>query len=406
MPPTTHARASASKADMWCLCPGALAFCEANKDKIVKRSSPDADLGKIQHSWNEKLVLGEVQLEDIPEQHRQWAELWGNVISDLEMAHPHSQAFVEARVPLPYSPEEEGTVDFALVSDSAIHIRDYKHGVGVPVSAEFNRQLSIYAWAFIVEKEKEMMYDWGPATLVTVGIHQPRYHGEEALKVWTTTKAELLDFCENEIQPAYDKVESGDTTLNPTEKGCRWCPASQNRFCKVKAEADFGDFPEGANPLKDFEDLDLPEPDTLTDEQLVGMFAHKKRIEEFLNGLESYMTARHYDGKPLSGTKLVMGRKGNRKITSEEEMRRILRNQRFKMDDYTTTHLLSLTDLEEVPDIKEALDTKPRFKNIFYGLIERSPAKRVLAMATDKRDAVDPVDALPAEFTNLDETEE
>lgn len=83
---------------------------------------------------------------------------------------------VEKRVPLenyiPNLPDEEpaaGTADCVLIGSGELHIIDFKYGKGVPVSAEANYQLSLYALG--VYDAYKILY---PVETVYLHIVQPR----------------------------------------------------------------------------------------------------------------------------------------------------------------------------------------------------------------------------------------
>lgn len=400
--PTEHAAVNASGAHCWAHCTASPALVKANKHRIVDNGSDYSRLGTTQHSWNEKLLREEVTLEEIPSEHRPWAEMWREHLWTL-MDGP-GEPYIEAQVPLFYALDDKpGTMDFGWVSEQRITIRDYKHGEGQPVSPEFNEQLAIYAQSLITHLHNEGLHSFAPETVVDIGIVQPRYRGEDAIKVWITSVAELAEFCASVITPAVEIIRAGEQiTYAPSVDVCRFCKAKE--FCTARATA-FEALPSSLNPLEVFTDLDAPEVDTLTDEQLASIYRNGKQITKFIADVEAYLTNAVLDGRQIEGTKLVMGREGNRKYVDQEKAEKTFRNWGLKFEDFSDRVMHSPAKMEKHPVVKSKMENT-RSANIFQGLLERAPAKRVLALIEDKRPAVDATDPLPAEFTDLDVVDE
>src|SRR4029079_12509676 len=114
---------------------------------------------------------------------------------------PDSIRMVESKIPLFYSPDENGTVDYLYArvglngEIEEIFIRDLKFGSGVPVDAEENTQLAIYAWSVILLLAN-LLGDIPGHVPVSIGIHQPRYRDDENVKLWHTSVGELEAFCD------------------------------------------------------------------------------------------------------------------------------------------------------------------------------------------------------------------
>ena len=92
-----------------------------------------------------------------------------------------------------YVPEGFGTSDAIIISDGLMDVVDLKYGKGVPVSAEGNPQMKLYAlgcylalsWAYEI-------------STIRMNIFQPRL---DNISTVTITRAELLDWAENELNP-------------------------------------------------------------------------------------------------------------------------------------------------------------------------------------------------------------
>ena len=87
-----------------------------------------------------------------------------------------------------------GTGDCVIVSDGLLHIIDYKHGLGVLVSAEKNSQLSCYALGAL--DLFDGIYDIAQVSLT---IYQPR---RENVSTYTMSREELLAWAKTVLAPA------------------------------------------------------------------------------------------------------------------------------------------------------------------------------------------------------------
>ena len=139
------------------------------------------------------------------------------------------KVYVEKRVAI--NEDVWGTGDFIAwhPATRTLYVRDLKYGAGVPVSAERNIQLRIYALASLLTMKF-------PATTVSIGIVQPRYdHPDGFVRSIDFDTADLLDL-HADVEDAVALTKTAeqakgskgwdDTFLVPSEKGCRWCQAS------------------------------------------------------------------------------------------------------------------------------------------------------------------------------------
>lgn len=361
---------------------------EGGKDSIYSIEGTEA------HDWASKVLLGQCKPEKVPANFRPHIKAYVEACMQCEEgAGKSSQRLVEAKVPLFYSPEENGTVDYAFLKKNkkgtpvAIYIRDLKYGQGVPVDAEENTQLAIYAQSLI--EESEQFFDDLPAHLpVSIGIHQPRYEGDENLKLWEISVGELRDFC-NEIgnvalmiQHAADPSHRQQISLQfaPSYDNCQFCPAKA--ICKARAEDAFSDM----MSLDDLDSIDdtLSAPmESLPIQTLVSLFAKKKQIVSFLEGTEEYLTALANAGNKAPGTKLVKGRDGNRAWRDEGEAATVL--ETYLGEDAWERKLASPAKVEKA---LKPLVSKPTVEMIMTNHTQRSEGRPVLALESDKREEI------------------
>jgi hypothetical protein len=151
------------------------------------------------------------------------------------------KVFTETKVAI--NQDVYGTADFIAwrAEASTLHIRDLKYGSGVAVDVGRNRQLRIYALAALITMKL-------PATTVSVGIVQPRYdHPDGAIRIVDFDVSDLVDLHADVAdatqnvalaRQAFGSKGWDQKFLVPSEKGCRWCPASAKcPMLKQKAQS-------------------------------------------------------------------------------------------------------------------------------------------------------------------------
>lgn len=391
----THHKLGPSSSKRWTECTASIAYIEANTHRLPLSGSVYADEGTKAHEYGELALTNRLDLRTLPDEFRQ--PVTDYVVAVRKLMTPHSWVGIERVVPLFYNaedPEATGTVDAIVVQTApalAVHVRDYKHGAGVLVKSEFNKQLAIYAYSAVVDLEDAGLFSFLPATPVTIHAIQPRHH-EWVDVPWETTVGELREFCLNEIlPPARIILEDGPTVFVANEDTCRFCQAKG--FCPERAKA-LQSLPNGVNPLTEFEDISAPEVTELTDAQLLSIYRHQKAIIAFIGDVEKHLFELALAGKALEGTKLVTGREGNRKWADESTADSALAALGLGLTDRYNQTLKSVTTIEKI--LKEKgidADTK--------ALVTRSPGQPVLALASDKRPSIgSPVDV----FENISDS--
>lgn len=444
----THARLAPSSSHQWTKCTGSIAMLEANKHRVPKDDgSIYADEGTEAHDHAANILTGKATLEEIPEKFQVHV---GAYVEHCRAAAGDGFVEVEVKVPLFYQPEATGTCDFVAYTDDRVVIRDLKYGAGVLVTSHENEQLAIYGLSWIREMQDAGIVAFEPDTVIDIAVFQPRHREGAEQKPWLLTLAELENFCKDidyaaiqateGLRRVREKLPCGSRDIGVHEileaapgiafrpsdgdgGACRWCKAKG--FCEARLKAitadleqpefDLGELIAGMPDLtkeeKKMEPIDRAESQlsraasetgqldftagVLTDDYLVRLFKARKGLEAFLDSVAEYLEARVMSGDRIPGLKLVMGREGNRAWADEEAADKLLaQSGKLKMEDRYKMSLISPTQAEE--KLKEKIESSTRFKNLFNGLVTRSPAKPVLALESDKRPAIDsPVDAMP-----------
>lgn len=131
-----------------------------------------------------------------------------------------SAPFVTVEKRLDYSdvaPEGFGTGDCILISGDTLHIIDFKYGKGVPIYAEGNTQMMLYAAGAI--KAYSMLY---AINNVVMSIVQPRL---DSISEHTISVSELNEWAES-VKPIAELAYKGEGEFQDGD----WC-----KFCRAKA---------------------------------------------------------------------------------------------------------------------------------------------------------------------------
>lgn len=119
-----------------------------------------------------------------------------------------------------------GTADCILMSGGVLHIVDFKYGKGVPVSAEGNPQMALYALG--AYDSYRMLY---PIDTIRFSIVQPRL--TDGITEWECSLKELLawgEWAKGRAQLAWE----GKGDYAPGEKTCRFCRAKAQ--CRARSD--------------------------------------------------------------------------------------------------------------------------------------------------------------------------
>lgn len=243
------------------------------------------------------------------------ADMADRLVEGIDWIRQHTfEPLVEIRVDLsPWWPDQFGTCDTGWVYKKKLYISDYKNGVGMPVAAEGNRQLRIYAlgvWHMLGRPD---------VTKVVINVDQPRAGG---MKFWEISLEELIEFGE-EMKRVYARVQKGDVEFVPSAKACQWCPVRKTkRGCAAYNQwfirmlgisiADVNEEPKFIDPAQ------MPRA------QRFYIVKHSAQIKNWLADLATQSLLAALDGDPDPGSKAIEGGEGNRFFTDKDEAKRLL----------------------------------------------------------------------------------
>ena len=371
--PGTHAILSASSSARWLACPPSARI----NAELPETTSIYAEEGTMAHALAEKTLKGylaggsaDVQSdnEEMKEAVQRYVDICIEKINAAKKTSPDAVVHVEFRLDFStYVPDGFGTGDMVIVSDKSLEICDLKYGKGVPVSAEGNTQMRLYALGAV--EEFGMLYAFDT---VHMTIIQPRL---DSVSTDTLSAGKLLDWGRSIIpiaKEAYDgkgEFQAGDHC----------------RFCKFRPQCK-------ALAAYMTEKTSLRKKQTLTDLETVSILQAAKDIKRWLTDLEDYALGKALDGYDWPGMKIVEGR-SKRVITDPDAAAAALIDKGFDADAvYKPRELQTLTALEKLvgkKSLAEALGDlieKPNGKPTLVELSDKRPPLDITAKAADAFD--------------------
>lgn len=331
-----HALLSASASHRWLNCTASPRFEEQFPEGEV---SVYAQSGTLAHKFCEEVANYNFhtidkrtftrrtnKLKEDPlyeEEMEQTSRFYGNYLFEKSMTF-EAKPFVvcEDQVDLTeWIPEGFGTCDNIMIGSGKLHITDYKHGKGVPVSAKDNPQMRLYALGAL---KKYMPIFGNTIEKVSMAIVQPRITEEVEEEELTVT--ELLDWGER-IKPIAQKAYDGKGEFL-SGPWCRFCKGKS--VCRARSEnatalEDFKDFviegkltPEERTQIDVQKALTGTAPEMLTDEEVADLIRRGEGLVAWYEDLKDYALQAILDGKTIPGYKVVAG-KSNRTWTNEDD---------------------------------------------------------------------------------------
>ena len=256
-----------------------------------------------------------------------------------------------------YVPEGFGTGDFLLVADGVLHIVDLKYGRGVPVYADNNPQMMLYALGAL--NLFDMLYD---IREVCMTIHQPRL---ESVSSWSIPVQELKQWANQELKPKAELAIKGEGEFVPGSH-CRFCKA--RNLCRARAES----FLELAR--KEF----CP-PALLSEEEVAEVLSIADELAKWAGDIFSFAQEEAITkGKEWKGFKRVEGRSA-RKYKDEKQAAMAAEEAGYR--DIYRKSLIGISEMEK-------LMGKETFKEIMGNLVIKPQGKITLVPVSDKRQPV------------------
>lgn len=359
-----HARFSPSASKRHLTCTPSLLLEERFPDSI----SEFAEEGTAGHTLAEHLIKKYMKIrsnrptsdyytDELVESVEDYVSYVVEQLENVKKAYLMYIAAVEQKVDVSsYVDDCFGTADMVIASPDKLHIIDLKLGKGVPVYAENNTQLMIYALGVL--ETVEPIFDIESAELT---IHQSRLQN---VSTWEISAADLRAWGNDVLKPRGAMALSGEGEFAAGEH-CRFCKAKNQ--CRARADE-----------MLKLAQLEFKAAPLLSDDEIAEVLSKADELAKWASDIYTYAQEKAIsEGKLWTGYKLVRG-KTNRKYTDENDVIEAAKAAGYK--DIFKTSLIGITEMEK-------LMGKKKFNEVLGGLVYKPEGKLTLVSETDKREA-------------------
>jgi len=363
-----HSKIGASSYSRWGACPGSVKLSE----NMPNTSSSFALEGTKAHDLAEKILTNQdVSDIDYDEEMADAVQVYVSYIQNLAIDAEYLG--VEERFALrSLHPDLFGTSDATVYKDKILYVVDYKHGAGLAVEIENNKQLQFYALGALMKLGV-------PCSHVEMVIVQPRaFHADGPIRKWRIPVIDLIEFGADLKDDAY-KTEDPNAIIVSGDH-CRFCPAAP--IC-----------PELHSTALETAKIEFAPTLSYDPEQLADVLTKLPAIKAWTKAVEDFAFREAEAGRIPPGQKLVPKR-AMRKWADEAEAQSYLLNGDFDLapTDIVTEKIKSPAQVEKLL----AKDKKAKLNEI---VIKQSSGNKLVPVA-DKRKAEKP--AIEVEFTKIE----
>lgn len=360
----SHAVLSASSAARWLACPPSALAAELYQPQGTAYTME----GTQAHEVAEILARGTVDPENIREalNAEPTQEMIEHGMEYREYIHEHvkdrsAMILLEQKVDFSYwVPDGFGTCDCIIIQGDTMTVIDYKYGVGVPVNADGNPQMMLYALGAL--NDYGFAYD---IEHIEMHIFQPRINN---ISVAVISVQELLDWAEDTVKPIAEKAAQGEGDYKAGSH-CKFCPHAGK--CKaLAAECTAYVLNHGGKKTA---------VQHLAAHEVAEVLQMAPMIELWLKRVKDQALTDLMNGESVPGYKAVVGR-STRDWADELEVRDVLMKAGYFAEDITKTELLSVAAMEK------ALGKK-KVQELVGGQIMSKPGAPTIAPEGDKRPA-------------------
>lgn len=383
-----HAVLSASGAYRWLACPPSARL----EEQFEETTSTYAEEGTLAHGIAEqklRFLLKQISAQDYAQALQifeknefysasmlDYIETYASIVMKKvnEAKARSADAIVLLEQKLDFSdwvPEGFGTGDVVIISDGVLEIIDLKYGKGVPVAAEDNAQMRLYALGALATFDS--LYD---IKIIRMTIVQPRLDSVSSDEI---TAEMLYWWADTELIKRAQLAWEGKGEFQAGEH-CQFCRARFN--CRARAEANL-----------ELAKMDFRKPELLTDEEIGKVLKQADELKAWVSDVFDYALVQARDhGKKFRGWKLVEGR-SVRKYADEEAVAKTLLEAGYKEEQIYEKKLWGITAMEK-------LLGKTKFGELLKGLVVKPAGKPTLVPESDKRPEINSITAAVADFKN------
>ena len=365
-----HAYLSASASHRWLACPPSAKLCANILDQASEYAQQGTDchelcaylvekaLGRDAIDPTENLTYYDAEMQNCAEEYRNY------ILEQIEATKEFCkdpQVMIEQRLDFSRWVENGfGTGDCVIVADEVLQIIDYKHGLGILVSAGDdehggNSQMMCYALGAL-----EVFGDIYDINQIKMTIFQPRRNN---ISTYTINKDDLLKWADEVLAPTAQLAYIGKGEFNAGDH-CTFCKVKAT--CRKRAEYNL-----------ELAKYDFEMPATLDDTEIAAILEKVDKMISWGNDIKDYALQQAQSGVHFEGWKIVEGR-SNRKYTDENAVVDTVKDAGF--DPYEKK-LLGITAMS-------TLLGKKKFEELLGGLIYKPPGKPTLVPESDKRPAM------------------
>ncbi len=365
-----HAYLSASASHRWLACPPSAKLCANIPDQASEYAQHGTDchelcaylvekaLGREVIDPTDNLTYYDAEMKNCAEEYRNY------VLEQIEASKEFCkdpQVMIEQRLDFSrWVKNGFGTGDCVIVTDEVLQIIDYKHGLGVLVSAGDdvhggNSQMMCYALGAL-----EVFGDIYDINQIKMTIFQPR---RENISTYTISRDNLLKWANEVLAPTAELAYVGEGEFKAGDH-CQFCKVKAT--CRKRAEYNL-----------ELAKYDFEMPATLDDTEIAAILEKVDEMISWGNDIKEYALKQAQSGVHFEGWKVVEGR-SNRKYTDEAAVAFAVKDAGF--DPYEKK-LLGVTAMS-------TLLGKKKFEELLGGLIYKPPGKPALVPESDKRPAM------------------
>lgn len=365
-----HAYLSASASHRWLACPPSAKLCANITVQTSEYAQQGTDchelcaylvekaLGRAVTDPTENLTFYDAEMQNCAEKYRNY------VLEQIEAAKEFCkdpQVMIEQRLDFSRWVENGfGTGDCVIVADEVLQIIDYKHGLGVLVSAGDeehggNSQMMCYALGAL-----EAFGDIYDINQIKMTIFQPR---RDNVSTYTISRDELMKWADEILAPTAQLAYVGEGEFKAGDH-CQFCKVKAT--CRKRAEYNL-----------ELAKYDFEMPATLDDIEIAAILANVDEMISWGNDIKEYALQQAQSGVHFDGWKIVEGR-SNRKFTDEAAVASKVKDAGYNPYE---KKLLGITAMS-------TLLGKKKFEELLGELVYKPPGKPALVPESDKRPAM------------------